>query len=524
MRSIVLGVASLALVGTAFGFGTIRSLGQNAEHERITRAALNFLGPKTLDELAGKNGTFGGVGAPDRPGRGLINDASAHCDGADHLAYGGYPQSRTTALWHLTACRNKIDKHMAAALAAAKLLIKPDKANTALNCPFDGSGGSAKCRVLEELGLAFHGAQDFYSHTNWNDKAAPGAVTAENPPGLGRTGRAPFMETNAGGPFPDGLISGCFEGVPEAAFCNYGIPLPYLTSHRVKHEYLNKDKGPIGASGASGPGTTDRGKHSGNFKRAVGAAIEDTAQRYAAFEKSIMSTYGDKDATRITCALRSDDAAKCGDIDEIAAIFELLGKDSLRARADLQDATLQQQKLVAEGARLDRERARLDGEEVALKSEAEAIEREQTALDRELQGLLAQGCRPNGETTDVGLAQRCNALFGAYNVKQTALNNRTLAGIQRLKQFQADRDRWQQDTVAWTTDTKQIGDMINALNLKGQAVDVRFNACKGVAANAPLAELKLKCGAVDLARVPASLPSCDTPGCQAFDTKRANSK
>lgn len=56
-------------------FGTINGLGQRAEHERITRAALacppgvqstgNCFEPRSIDQLAGHTGTFGAVGAPD---------------------------------------------------------------------------------------------------------------------------------------------------------------------------------------------------------------------------------------------------------------------------------------------------------------------------------------------------------------------------------------------------------------------------------------------------------------------------
>src|SRR3954467_13248750 len=72
--------------GSAAGFGTIDSGGQNREHERITRAALACADsagstmacfePKSIDYLAGPDRQFGAVGAPDsdelsRPDRAL---------------------------------------------------------------------------------------------------------------------------------------------------------------------------------------------------------------------------------------------------------------------------------------------------------------------------------------------------------------------------------------------------------------------------------------------------------------------
>jgi len=84
----------------ANAFGTINGLGQRAEHERITRAALacapgvksdgSCFEPRSIDQLAGHSGTFGAVGAPDLDESG---DPNAHCDDADFLNVPGYPQS-----------------------------------------------------------------------------------------------------------------------------------------------------------------------------------------------------------------------------------------------------------------------------------------------------------------------------------------------------------------------------------------------------------------------------------------------
>ena len=92
-------------------FGTINLLGQHSEHERITRAALACQGswpsdgscfePLSIDQLAGKNGTFGAVGAPDVP---MPFGAEAHCDDADFLAVENYPHSRREASAKLEAC------------------------------------------------------------------------------------------------------------------------------------------------------------------------------------------------------------------------------------------------------------------------------------------------------------------------------------------------------------------------------------------------------------------------------------
>src|SRR3954465_13938971 len=79
-------------------FGTINSFGQRSEHERITRAALacppgtksdgSCFEPRSLDQLAGHAGTFGGVGSPDLD---EFFGVFPHCDDADFFNTPGYP-------------------------------------------------------------------------------------------------------------------------------------------------------------------------------------------------------------------------------------------------------------------------------------------------------------------------------------------------------------------------------------------------------------------------------------------------
>lgn len=309
-KALVLVAAALALLApaAAHAFGAIRGLGQDAEHERITRAALADLGPRSLDELAGRRGASGAVGAPDNPLRGLMSERAAHCDGGDSLASSaapGYPQTQAQAQAILAECRGFIVRALEAAVAAAAPLAEPSARDAALSCSFRGQPTRAKCAVLEQLGLAFHAAQDFYSHSNWVDRPAPGAISARNPPGLAQEGRAPWLDPRGGTDFPAGLISGCYNGYPESFHCRYG-------GHaRVRHAVLNKDTGPIGVGAAAGPGRTERGAINGNFERAVAAAIADTRDKWLYFEERVRSVYGEEAAARILCAVRNDDVSAC---------------------------------------------------------------------------------------------------------------------------------------------------------------------------------------------------------------------
>jgi hypothetical protein len=318
----IIAAALLALcsVGAASGFGTISGMGQNREHERITRHALACGGtlaaaacfePKTLDALAGKSGTFGAVGAPDNPARGLLLSSPAHCDNGDWLTAPGYPHTQAAARANLVACRGGMNDHLDEAVRDAGRLLEAsgriDDAQipTLVSCTFDGRKGRAKCDVLEDLGLLLHASQDFYAHSNWVDHAAPGPITLANPPGLGNVGPAPWLDLRQDSPaFPAGLITGCFDSTSLVS------PARGCAGH-VKHEDLNKDKGQIDPT--LGAGTTSRGAVDDNFAHAVQAAIDDTRDKWATLRERLLAAYGTTRGSRMICAITHDDpATTCG--------------------------------------------------------------------------------------------------------------------------------------------------------------------------------------------------------------------
>lgn len=295
----------------ADAFGTVNLLGQHAEHEKITRLGLaRFgLGEKTMSEIAGKTGTFGAVGAPDHPARGLMGRAEAHCDGGDAFAgRAGYPRSAKDAATRLLACRAWIVRHLQDAvrnvgdLVAANGSIRDSELPTVIACTYNGRRGRAKCNVLESIGLALHAAQDFYSHSNWTDQPRASDLDLTNPPGLAQAGRAPWLDPRQKLAYPPGLISGCYEGFPESRHCQ----------GRIRHADLNKDTGAIDvASGAIGEGGTKRGSVNSNFARAVQAAIDDTGDKWAYFEQRVLSTYGDQRGRILVCVMRQDSSSGC---------------------------------------------------------------------------------------------------------------------------------------------------------------------------------------------------------------------
>ena len=315
-------ITALLWTSNAFAFGTINGFGQNSEHERITRHALGCGlsgGPaadvcfkaKAMQDLAGRSGTWGAVGAPDNPVNGKTSDAKSHCDDADFLPTSGYPHTLHAAELAIYDCRDYMTRSLneavtdAAPLIGANHKLVDSQIPTVFNCTFTGGKGRAFCNVLEDFGIVLHASQDFYSHSNWVDQPNGSKATGiDNPPGLNKRGRAAWLDLRVGAPAPvSGLMTGCFSGnLPDGVS---GCP------GRVTHYVLNKDKGAIDP--AFGAGTTPRGAINDNFQHAVEAAIDDTRDKWALLQTKLVAKYGQRDGGLIICALVNgpDYAANC---------------------------------------------------------------------------------------------------------------------------------------------------------------------------------------------------------------------
>ena len=229
--------------------------------------------------------------------------AAAHCDNADFLT-GRYPRTRAAATVDLLNCRAHLKWRFNQAVAAAGRLLDssghiiPREVDLSRPCTFfGGASGRAKCDVLEGFGRALHGAQDFYSHSNWADEADSARPTGvKNPPGLASTAVAPVMDLRAATvTVPTPLSTGCFSLI--VIECR----------GRVTHGVLNKDKGIIDpvTGAASGP-TTPRGRVGTNFARAVRGAIDETRRQWADLADEIVRTYGSAKGNLMICAIAKD--------------------------------------------------------------------------------------------------------------------------------------------------------------------------------------------------------------------------
>lgn len=321
--ALVIGLLAMSVPTPGYAFGTVRVMGQDIEHGRITRRAFSCYNTsafgtcfdkKTLDSLAGKFGTFGAVGAPDR-GRGLL-ESYAHCSGGDYYHVQGYPRSKEQAQATLTECRDYMIEnlhhavHDARKLVTSKNKIKSRQVSMSIDCVYKGSQhGRAKCNILAHMGRILHASQDFYSHSNWVDLPdTTQVISVNNPQGLAHRGPSPWLNLRIKNPvFPTGLISGCFDNASyrdEAKGCVYG----HNGEHRVRHLNLNKDTGTIDPV-ISG-GHTERGKVNDNFRRAVEAAVADSADKWTTYRELLVQEYGYERAQIMMCVLTYDDAVK----------------------------------------------------------------------------------------------------------------------------------------------------------------------------------------------------------------------
>jgi hypothetical protein len=259
-----------------------------------------------MDQLAGTGKSFGAVGAPDLT---ETSNPSAHCDDADFLN-GGYPQTRDEATARLRECVDHLRGRFREAIAGAKDLLDGEghligpEVDLGIDCVFSTKDERrAKCATLEAFGRALHGAQDFYSHSNWTDEAdLSRPIGADNPPGLNRPAPSPILDLRGSGMpvVPPDLTNGCFV-LPDT------IPGVKACQSRVAHAALNKDTGLINQStGATSDPTTPRGKVGSNFAKAVAGAVVETRHQWHDVRDALEATYGSQTASLMACALTHD--------------------------------------------------------------------------------------------------------------------------------------------------------------------------------------------------------------------------
>jgi hypothetical protein len=161
----------------------------------------------------------------------------------------------------------------------------------------------AKCGVIEGLGRALHGAQDFYAHSNWADEPdSTRPIGDDNPQGLNLPGPSPVLDLRSATTpsVPSDLTTGCYvlrDEVPGVGECE----------RRVTHAALNKDRGLIDldTGKATGP-TTPRGMVGDHFAKAVSGAITETRRQWQDFRSELTAQYGEEEAELMICALTHD--------------------------------------------------------------------------------------------------------------------------------------------------------------------------------------------------------------------------
>jgi hypothetical protein len=239
-----------------------------------------------------------------------MTDPAAHCDNADYLS-GSYPHTRDTAVAALTNCVEHLRVQFRKGLDSANHLLDeqgeviPGEVAVSPECnPKERQEKRSKCTTMEAFGRVLHGAQDFYAHSNWADRADPSRpIGDDNPPGLHRPGPSPVLDlrgATVAGP-PAAFSTGCYvlkDRVPGVGPCQL----------RVTHAALNKDRGLIDpVTGRATEPATPRGQVEQNFADAVAGAIAESRRQWRDFRIELTARYGVDRGARMTCALTHDD-------------------------------------------------------------------------------------------------------------------------------------------------------------------------------------------------------------------------
>ena len=196
---------------------------------RIAAGIANCFQPKTTTEISGGAGSFGAVGAPDNPARGLITSSAAHCDNGDWMPIPGYVTTPASAQLVLVSCRQWMEQHMALAVTAARAAAaqwhdRRRQIPTFLGCTFVGGVGTGEVQRPRGVrhrppcrrGLLFAHQLGRHPRHHPADRCRQPAG-----PWQCRAG-ALARPAHAVAAVSSGLISGCFVLMPEFAFCNDG--------------------------------------------------------------------------------------------------------------------------------------------------------------------------------------------------------------------------------------------------------------------------------------------------------------
>lgn len=332
----------LALPAGAVAFGTYDGLhGQSGEHGRITRAGQwcqssaaekrNCWHSKAVEDVAGPlsgktpfSSNLGAVAIPDGTLFDIAANDDAHCDNLDYLipsedhAHVYTSDSLGQQRAKLLSCVNYLHDMFDTAVSTSLQIVDNQGFFRQQNirrpgqpCKFSFTitseppvPANKRCAAVDFYGQALHGAEDFYSHTNWSDRAvAP--FDAENPPGYGQDSLASFLNFRH---VDDFLPRGAYPSPPFSGGC-------FVLGHQsecdghVKHDTLAKDEGYVNPRTGEGTPTGDsnrRARENGNFGRAVSLAVKQVHDSWSAFQDRVKQV-DEQDSKQIVCAMVQDD-------------------------------------------------------------------------------------------------------------------------------------------------------------------------------------------------------------------------
>lgn len=195
--------------------------------------------------------------------------------------------------------------------------------------------------------------------------------------------------------------------------------------------------------------------------------------------------------------------------------LKALLEEKLQQQKKLAEMTVEQKNIDADKQKLDAQAAQNQKLDRQLKERSTEWMMDNNTNEGRKQDALNSGCRPGQKTTDIALAQRCNALAEKINKETDRLQASGERILADRKKLENDKEQLSKDTVAWSIRKNHNNDVINDLSARIAGITQYLSGhCKSVPTEAKDEAIKHGCGNVQFDGADPGLKPCQTDECK----------